>query len=64
MSVCEKTAEFATVACIIDSVYETEKVTELETEEIDITELEFMDEDERRETIEDTGRDPEDYDFD
>ena len=30
---------------------------------IDSTELEYMDEDERRETLEDAGLDPDDYDF-
>jgi len=64
MSAFEKTAEFATFTCIIDSVDATEKVNELESAGIDITELQFMDEDERREAIEDAGLDPEDYDFD
>ena len=31
---------------------------------LDRTELEYMDEDERREAIEDAGLDPDDYDFD
>lgn len=64
MSTYEKTAGFATFASIIDSIDATEKVNELESAGIDITELEFMDEDERREAIEDEGLDPEDYDFD
>ncbi|MEG2013305.1 MAG: hypothetical protein RR063_08890 [Anaerovoracaceae bacterium] len=64
MSTFEEIAEFATFASIIDSVDATEKVNELEAVGIDITELEFMDEDERREAIEDAGLAPEDYDFD
>lgn len=31
---------------------------------LDVTELECMDEDERREALEDAGLDPDDYDFD
>lgn len=31
---------------------------------LDATELEYMDEDERREALEDAGLDPDDYDFD
>ena len=36
---------------------------ELELAGLDRTELEFMDEDERREAIEDAGLDPDDFDF-
>lgn len=64
MSTFEKTVEFVTFASIIDCVDATEKVNKLEAAGIDITELEFMDEDERREAIEDAGLDPENYDFD
>ena len=36
---------------------------ELEMAGLDRTELEFMDEDERREALEDAGLDPDDFDF-
>ena len=38
--------------------------SELEDAGLDEIDLEFMDEDERREAIEDAGLDPDDYDFD
>lgn len=37
-------------------------VDELETAGLDLDELEYMDEDERREALEDAGLDPDDYD--
>ena len=37
---------------------------ELSLAGLDVTELEYMDEDERREALEDAGLDPDDYDFD
>lgn len=38
-----------------------ELVDELEMAELDVDELEYMDEDERREALEDAGLDPDDY---
>lgn len=40
-----------------------EKVSELEEAGFDADELEFMDEDERREALEDAGLYPENYDY-
>lgn len=40
-----------------------EELSELEVAGFDADELEFMDEDERREVLEDAGLDPDDYDF-
>lgn len=40
-----------------------ELMTDLELVGLDYDELEFMEEDERREALEDAGLDPEDYDF-
>lgn len=40
-----------------------EELSELEEAGFDADELEFMDEDERREALEDAGLDPDDYDF-
>ena len=58
----EKTAEFATFASIMDAEEAREKAEELEMSGLDVTDLEFMDEDERREALEDAGLDPDDYD--
>lgn len=43
--------------------FENEEDDELEMAGLDRTDLEFMDEDERREALEDAGLDPDDYDF-
>lgn len=69
----EKAAEFATFACLIHAM-ESEKVStgfgvddneedELEMAGLNRDELEYMDEDERREAMEDAGLDPDNYDF-
>ena len=58
----EKAAEFATCASIMDAEEAREKVEELEMSGLDTSGLEFMDEDERREALEDAGLDPDDYD--
>lgn len=42
---------------------EDDFMTDLELSGLDYDELEFMDEDERREVLEEAGLDPEDYDF-
>lgn len=43
--------------------YEDELMDELEMNGIDSVEFEFMDDDERREVLEEAGLDPDDYDF-
>ena len=52
--------------CDDDDDFETDldegQMSELEMAGIDVDELEFMDEDERREALEDAGLDPDDYD--
>lgn len=63
MSSMEKVAEFATFTHIMDEQQKNEKTEELELSGLDMEELEFTDEDERREAIEDAGLDPDDYDF-
>lgn len=63
MSTFEKAAEFATLAKIAEDLSDDSE-SELEIEGLDKDELEFMDDDERREAIEDAGLDPDDYDFD
>ena len=79
MGVFERAAEFAFVnhlmtesektetAADLDSEeygLDEEQVLELELEGLDLDELSFMDEWERRETIENAGLDPDDYEFD
>lgn len=45
------------------SEFDDLELTDLELAGIDPDDLEFMDEDERRETLEDAGLDPDDYDM-
>lgn len=62
----ERGAEIAIVTSVlVDSQeYENEdEMTELELSGLDPEELEFMDEDERREVLEDAGLDPDEFDF-
>ncbi len=59
----EEVAELATIAGIMDSNHDTAQ-TELQLSGLDADELELMDEDERREAMEDAGLDPDEYDFD
>ena len=42
---------------------DTEAKSELELSGLDLEELEFMDADERRKTLENAGLDPDEYDF-
>lgn len=63
MSTFEKAAEFATLAKIAEDLSDDSE-SELENAGLDKDELEFMDDDERREAIEDAGLDPDDYEFD
>lgn len=72
MDTFEKAAGFATFACIMDTMEsekeasgfnEDEEDDELEMSGLDRDELELMDDDERREALEDAGVDPDDYDF-
>jgi hypothetical protein len=56
----EQAVEF----CLLDEITKKESSqTELEMAGLDEDELELMDEDERREALEDAGLDPDDYDF-
>lgn len=61
----EKAAEFTTFVSMMDKLdaeSDTEE-SELEMAGLAPEELEYMDEDERREAIEDAGLDPDEYDF-
>ena len=68
----EEAADFAAFATMMDSINKTgafeetekeEAESELEAAELNATDLEFMDEDERREALEDAGLDLDDFDF-
>ena len=49
---------------LYDSGLDDIQQLDLELAGLDADELEYMDEDERREALEDAGLDPDDYDFD
>jgi len=55
----EKAAEFGAFMNMVDSCQKDE----LTSAGLDIDKLDLMDDDERREVIEDAGLDPDDYDF-
>lgn len=55
----EEAVEFGAFMNMVDSCQKDE----LTSAGLDIDKLDLMDDDERREAIEDAGRDPDDYDF-
>lgn len=59
MDFMEKTAEFGAYMQMVES----SKQDELESAGIDMSEFEFMDEDERKVALEEAGLDPTDFDF-
>lgn len=62
----ERVAEIAIVTSMLDDSQDSEnedEMTELELSGLDPEELEFMDEDERREVLEDAGFDPDEFDL-
>ena len=62
----ERGAEIAIVTSVLDDSQDSEnedEMTELELSGLDPEDLEFMDEDERREVLEDAGLDPDEFDF-
>ena len=62
----ERVAEIAIVTSVLDDSQDSEnedEMTELELSGLVSEELEFMDEDERREVLEDAGLDPDEFDF-
>jgi len=64
MSIFERAAEFAFLNDLLTEEEKAEKISELESEGLDLDELSLMDDWERREALEDAGLDPDDYDFD
>lgn len=63
----ERTMDYIAYEELTTEVENNEKeddlMIDLELSGLDYDELEFMDEDERREVLEDAGLDPDDYDF-
>ncbi len=59
----EQAANFMAFATIMNSKETQEEVTELELSGLEVDELECMDEEERREALEEAGLDPDEYDF-
>ena len=58
----ERASEFAFIHNVMENEKQSKK-DELENAGLDVNDLEYMDDDERREAIEDAGFDPDDYDF-
>lgn len=58
----EQASEFAFIHNVMENEEQSKK-DELENAGLDVNDLEYMDDDERREAIEDAGFDPDDYDF-
>lgn len=66
IDISERGAEIAIVTSVIEDIQDSEnkdEMSELELSGLDPEELEFMDEDERREVLEDAGLDPDEFDF-
>ena len=59
-----KRNQLAQQEVLMEQLPDTEEDDDFTCVGLDRTELEYMDEDERREAIEDAGLDPDDYDFD
>lgn len=64
MNIYEKAVEYEAFTSTCDGVNENKKTVELKETRFDEDELSFMDEEERREAIEEAGFDPEGYDVD
>jgi len=68
MSAFERAAElqfidFVTKSSTKNDIWDDDELTELELAGIDPEELEYMDDEERREILEAAGLDPDEYDF-
>ena len=59
----EQAADFGMFMHMMDESEKQEKADEISAAGLDLGELEFMDDDERREAMEDAGLDPDDFDF-
>lgn len=59
----EQAADFGMFMHMMAESEKQEKADEISAAGLDLDELEFMDDDERREAMEDAGLDPDDFDF-
>ena len=59
----EQAADFGMFMHMMDESEKQEKADEIFTAGLDLDDLEFMDDDERREALEDAGLDPDDFGF-
>ena len=59
----EQAADFGMFMHMMEDSEKQEKAAEISAAGIDLDDLEFMDDDERREALEDAGLDPDDFDF-
>lgn len=63
LDIFEQAADFGMFMHMMEDSEKQEKVAEISAAGIDLDDLEFMDDDERREALEDAGLDPDDFDF-
>lgn len=63
LSTFEQATDFGMFMHMMDESEKQEKADEISAAGLDLDELEFMDDDERREAMEDAGLDPDDFDF-
>lgn len=59
----EQAADFGMFMHMMDESEKQQKADEISVAGLDLDDLEFMDDDERREAMEDVGLDPDDFDF-
>lgn len=59
----EQAADFGMFMHMMDESEKQQKADEISVAGLDLDDLEFMDDDERREAMEDAGLDPDDFDF-
>lgn len=63
LDIFEQAADFGMFMHMMEDSEKQEKAAEISAAGIDLNDLEFMDDDERREALEDAGLDPDDFDF-
>lgn len=63
LDIFEQAADFGMFMHMMEDSEKQEKAAEISAAGIDLDDLEFMDDDERREALEDAGFDPDDFDF-
>lgn len=63
LDIFEQAADFGMFMHMMEDSEKQEKAAEISAAGIDLDDLEVMDDDERREALEDAGLDPDDFDF-